>query len=84
MQIMALATAREACWENAAYVWVSSEFSIWGGTVCVGVCVCVRAWKGHKHTHTHGYALTIHQQLFSIANPQLFGEVLVTPMGKML
>ena len=74
-----------SCW------WVSSEFSIWGGIlcmcVCVCVCVCVCTWKGHKHTHTHTHThiLTIHQQLFfSIANPQSFGEVLVTPMGKML
>lgn len=49
-----------------------------------GVCVCVQ--KGHKHTCARGYSLTTNQhwQLFSIANPQSFGEVLLTPMGKML
>lgn len=83
MQIMAHAMAKGGMLGKCyVHVEVRARSSAYGEVSCARVCVCV--WKGHKHTCTRGYTLTVYQQLFSIANPQSFGEVLVTPMGKIL
>lgn len=81
MQIMAHATDRKACWENA-YIHVRVRAA--GGLAGVG---WVGGGRARAHTHAYGHTLTCTSTNSSFPLQiltQSFGEVLVTPMGKML